>query len=217
MPKGVYPRPLRAPKICSVQGCDKPVKAVGLCSAHDSSQRKYGRLEKLPAHGATAGGKRSSEFVVWAGMIERCTSPGYHHWSSYGGRGIKVHESWLKDFAAFFADVGPRPSLAHSLDRYPNNDGNYEPGNVRWATAKEQAANRRTNITVEFQGELVVLAEAARRAGISKAQLSKRYQRGLRGDALFAPPRASLQRSRRHCAPVQAAKQQSSEGSNACR
>jgi hypothetical protein len=79
-------------------------------------------------------------------MISRCTNPNTPHYYRYGGRGIRVHKGWRNNFLAFFDHVGPRPSTAHSLDRYPNNDGHYKPGNVRWATAKEQAANRRKPI-----------------------------------------------------------------------
>lgn len=75
-------------------------------------------------------------------MIQRCTNPketGYRH---YGGRGIHVCDVWLSDFEAFFEHVGPRPSKDLSLDRI-DVDGNYEPGNVRWATRREQALNKR--------------------------------------------------------------------------
>ncbi len=92
-------------------------------------------------HGHSRGGKTTREFNSWLGMRQRCTDPNHHKWPRYGGRGIKVCARWLSSFEAFLADMGPRPS-DRTLDRYPDRDGDYEPGNCRWATAKEQAANR---------------------------------------------------------------------------
>lgn len=81
-----------------------------------------------------------AEYAPWRAMWRRCTDEKRHNWDRYGGRGICVTTEW-EDFKAFVRDVGPRPSRAYSLDRI-DNDGNYEPGNVRWATAAEQSANR---------------------------------------------------------------------------
>lgn len=79
---------------------------------------------------------------IWQGMIRRCTPglPGSEYW---GDKGVTVCAEWAVSFDAFLEDVGPRPSLKHSIDRYPDPYGNYEPANVRWADAKEQRANQR--------------------------------------------------------------------------
>jgi hypothetical protein len=91
----------------------------------------------------THGGRGTPEYEIWCSMIKRCENPNHHAYDRYGGRGIRVCPEWRSDFAAFLRDVGRRPRPELSLDRIDNN-GNYEAGNVRWATAKEQAANRRT-------------------------------------------------------------------------
>jgi len=87
------------------------------------------------------GMSKAPEYHSWSSMIQRCTNPNHGRWKDYGGRGIAVCERW-KTFENFLADMGPRP-LGTSIDRFPDPDGNYEPGNCRWATAKMQRANQR--------------------------------------------------------------------------
>ena len=93
-------------------------------------------------HGHTSGGNWSSEYRIWTLMKDRCFNPRSHAFHNYGGRGITVCLEWKTNFESFFDHIGPRPSTNYTLDRI-NNDGNYEPGNVRWATRSQQAFNRR--------------------------------------------------------------------------
>jgi hypothetical protein len=76
-------------------------------------------------------------------MIQRCTYQKTQTWKSYGGRGIHVCDRWLHSFENFLADMGRKPSPQHSIDRFPDNNGNYEPGNCRWATRSEQQKTKR--------------------------------------------------------------------------
>ncbi len=92
-------------------------------------------------------------------MISRCYNESDKDYPNYGGRGIQVCQRWLSSLKLFAEDVGERPTESHQLDRYPDNDGNYEPGNVRWATAKQQAWNRRTNVTLALPNGEVRLVE----------------------------------------------------------
>jgi hypothetical protein len=89
----------------------------------------------------THGMTNSPEYKSWEGMIQRCTNPKATKYENYGGRGIAVCKHWEK-FENFYADMGPRPA-GHSLDRYPDNDGNYEPSNCRWASREQQEQNKR--------------------------------------------------------------------------
>lgn len=86
-------------------------------------------------------GRKDGAYRVWQMMRKRCSDPTAHNWKYYGGRGIRVWTAWESDYATFIRDVGPRPTPKHTLDRI-DPDGNYEPGNVRWATPHEQRVNR---------------------------------------------------------------------------
>lgn len=99
------------------------------------------------------------EYFVWASMVQRCHNENDQFYHKYGGAGITVYKKWRKDFAAFIAHMGMRPSRLHSIDRI-NNDGNYCPGNVRWATRKQQQRNRRTNRYVKHNGKTMCVAQA---------------------------------------------------------
>lgn len=114
------------------------------------------------------GRSKLPEYRTWVSMKQRCQNPRNARYPRYGGRGITVCPVWSEDFTAFLADVGPRPAKHFQLDRI-NNDGNYEPGNVRWATPQQQAYNRRTNrvkdaykgtsVTKRYGGQSVSMAQ----------------------------------------------------------
>lgn len=95
--------------------------------------------KKVQRHGETGRTARTVEYIAWCNMIQRCRTRTNPRWKDYGGRGIAVCERWLR-FENFLADMGRRPGPGFSLDRI-DNDGNYEPGNCRWATASEQRRN----------------------------------------------------------------------------
>ena len=129
--------------------CGTEFVATGghLRSGHTSSCGciKAERVRKLGyqnrRHGEAAA--RTPEYLVWKSMFTRCTNPNALNFKYYGARGVSVCEAWRESYPNFLRDVGRRPSSEHSIDRYPDNDGNYEPGNVRWATAAEQNSNKR--------------------------------------------------------------------------
>ena len=143
-------------------------------------------------HGAIGGpvkhrDEESPEYKAWGHMIERCVNPKCKSWKNYGARGIIVCHAWRNDYRTFLRDVGRRPTPKHSIERI-NNDGNYEPGNVRWATATEQALNTRKNHRVTIGGKTRSLTEWGRifkihpntlrgrvRANLSANEITSRY------------------------------------------
>jgi hypothetical protein len=119
---------------------------------------------------------QTTEYRTWASMKKRCVNPKDKNYPRYGARGIRVHKEWIDSYEAFLAHVGRKPTPMHTLDRIENS-GNYEPGNVQWATKMQQARNRRSNFVIEFQGKSQCLEAWAKDIGISAATLKERLQK----------------------------------------
>jgi hypothetical protein len=126
---------------------------------------------------------KTPEYRAWSAMKLRCANPNNEQYHNYGGRGITVCDRWRQSFAAFLVDMGPRPSPRHSIDRIDNN-GNYEPGNCRWATSREQNRNRRNNIVLTHDGRTMCLADWARELGVPRGTLLARYRDGQPPDRI---------------------------------
>lgn len=105
---------------------------------HDDQSASTSRVNHA---GVKHGKSKTPEYRIWCGMRQRCQNPRHEKWPDYGERGIQVCNRW-QYFANFYTDLGPRPDLGYSIDRI-DNDGNYEPGNCRWATPLEQRHNQR--------------------------------------------------------------------------
>jgi hypothetical protein len=136
-------------------------------------------------HGHNTNAGKSPEYRSWDKMIQRCMNPKCHKFASYGGRGITVCERWLL-FQNFLIDMGPRPA-EHTLDRI-DNDGDYKPGNCRWATRSEQQRNRRANRMVNYLGMRVCVTEFAEFIGHSVAQVSWRLDHGWSAEKIATTP-----------------------------
>lgn len=125
----------------------------------------------------THGLSHSKECDIWQKMHDRCRNPASKDYPNYGGRGIAVCERW-HTFEHFYADICPRPSPLHSLDRYPDKNGNYEPNNCRWATQTQQTRNQRKTIFIVHDGREMPLIEASELYGVPYRTLKYRIQAG---------------------------------------
>ena|SRR5271156_1516101 len=94
-------------------------------------------------HGDAKRSRESSEYSSWQAMKSRCLDSNHKHFRYYGGKGVTICERWKNSFPNFLADMGRKPTSLHTIDRFPDPYGNYEPSNCRWATRKQQAANHR--------------------------------------------------------------------------
>jgi hypothetical protein len=143
-----------------VCGNEKMVRADHLKSGHTES---CGCIPSGPSK--SLGLRKDPLYARWRGMIARTTHPDHPRYSDYGGRGIEVCERW-KSFQGFAEDMGPTFSPELTLERIDNDRG-YEPGNCRWATAIEQARNKRTSYFVTFRGHTKTIAEWSELLGLN--------------------------------------------------
>ena len=126
----------------------------------------------------------------WSAMIQRCTNQKATGYQNYGGRGVRVCERWRTSFENFLADMGERQP-GTTLDRYPNKDGDYEPGNARWATATQQINNRRVTKIVNAFGETKPLAEWCRAKGFKRRLVEQRLGSGWSAERALTEPCAA--------------------------
>ena len=136
------------------------------------------------------GMSRSREYRSWTAMKQRCCNPGASYYSDYGGRGIRVCDEWLDDFAAFYAYVGPCPEPGYSIHRI-DNDGNYEPGNVGWASPLEQGRNSRKNRILEYDGRSQCMTAWAEEIGMDARTFRGRLYRGWSLERVMNTPARS--------------------------
>lgn len=123
--------------------CGKEFEAIG-SALRNGNTKSCGcrKSDMCKSVNLTHGMSNTREYETWLNMISRCEDSNRPDWNTYGGRGISICSRWRNSFQSFFADMGPRPQ-GKSIDRWPDMNGNYEPGNCRWATVKEQRNNQR--------------------------------------------------------------------------
>lgn len=143
------------------------------------------KREETTARNTTHGLSRAhpKTYRSWKDMRARCRNPNDSDYSDYGGRGITICAAW-EDFATFLNDVGPRPE-GMSLDRI-NVNGDYEPGNVRWASDETQANNKRNNVTIEYLGERKTVSQWCRQFGIDRSKVQYRLKQGMSVEQAFS-------------------------------
>ncbi len=155
-----------------VCGNEKTIRQDNLRSGHAKS---CGCLMSVGRK--THGKHKTPIYMVWQSMISRCECKKSHSYKTHGGRGITVCARWRESFENFLADVGDRPE-GMQLDRFPDNNGNYEPGNVRWATPSQNNRNRRDNRKIACNGVEKLLCEWAEETGLDVVTILSRLKRG---------------------------------------
>lgn len=178
-PNNVHNQPLW---LCRCEcGSEKIAAGGSLVRGSTKSCGCLAREKAAQLHRAvmTHGLSKTNEYHIWVGMKSRCYVPATDNCKNYGAKGVKVCDRWRNSFPNFLADVGPRPSKLHTLDR-KDSKGDYEPGNVRWATSREQNNNRSSNRIVDYRGETLTLANALRKAGnvVRKNTAQARLEKG---------------------------------------
>ncbi len=160
-------------------GTEQPVTRQSLMNGRSQScgcLRSELSSVRSMKHGHSIGGRRSPEHCAWHAILQRCHNPKSKRYAEWGGRGIKVCERWRHSFENFLADMGLKPTKRHTIDRHPDNDGDYCPENCRWATNKEQCNNKRNNHLITFRGKTQTLMQWSEELGINYGTLADRLK-----------------------------------------
>jgi hypothetical protein len=169
--------------------CECGNESVVITSGLNSGKTKScGCLQReiVRCRQTTHGKSHTTEYKAWFAMIERCHNPSNPGYEGYGAKGIYVCEEWRESFENFLRDMGMKPTARHSIDRFPNQTGPYDPSNCRWATQSEQHENRCCTQFVEVDGVKMLLTEAAKSHGLEYATVRTRIKRGWSADRIFA-------------------------------
>lgn len=156
------------------------IKSCGCLNSENTSARNF-------KHGLAVRGEKHPLYSTWGRIKDRCHNPSCSDYYLYGDKGVSMCDKWRNSFLAFIADVGERPP-GTSIDRYPNKDGNYEPGNVRWGTDEMQANNKRNNHVLEFNGKTMSVMMWARETGIHHQTILYRLKHGMSVEAALTIP-----------------------------
>ncbi len=157
--------------------CGKETEVIGYNLVSGNSKSCGCTLRKHGYHG-------TAEYKTWSRMKSRCNDLGN---SNYGGRGIRVDSRWVESFPTFLADMGPKPTQDHTLDRI-DVEGGYSPENCRWATSEEQSNNRTDNVYYDVDGQRLSQAQLARSVGLSPSTLNLRLKGGMSVEEAIATP-----------------------------
>lgn len=137
-------------------------------------------------HGHTKTGWRSSEYQSWLSMRDRVLNKKHEKYPVYGGAGITICERWVNSFPNFLEDMGIKPTKKHTIDRFPNKEGNYSLENCRWATQPEQLRNTKRNVWIEYNGVKMVLSDWAKELGIKgHGTLKYHLSKGISFDKVY--------------------------------
>jgi hypothetical protein len=176
-PRGVGKRRHRELVVRCDCGIEKTIKRSAW-GFHKSCGCKKAELVRsaMTSHGMAPRRNQAPEYKTWCGMRARCENPNKLEFVHYGGRGIRVCERW-RTFENFIADMGPRPSKMHSIERLDTN-GNYEPSNCAWVTWDAQARNKRSTVRITAFGETLLAEEWESRFGVSRQRIWERLRKG---------------------------------------
>ncbi len=175
--------------LCVCSCTDKNRKVVGIVSLQNGKSKSCGCLyaETRQSSAMTHGLSSDPIYQCHKGIMSRCYDKGHVSYPEYGGRGVTVHLPW-HDVKQFKKDMPPRPTPDHTVDRFPNRRGNYEPGNVRWATHTQQQRNMKSNVYITFEGQTRCLQEWSEIKGWHRSKIKNRRYAGWSDEEILGTP-----------------------------